>query len=208
MGYTVDQWRRHYADGHGFRPLGDVERDLLAEHAPAPDGGGRALDVGCGTGELAAHLASLGYAVDAVDYADSALERARAEHGDTGGVRWLRLDIERDDPAALHAGGYDLITLRLAYPFLRDRSRVLHCLGARLRVGGALVVITPTADRTPAERRDIALDENEIAQLTAGWQQTTRSEAEGLAVLVLRAPCDRDTTCPRAGRQPAGYRSS
>ncbi|MFD8143951.1 class I SAM-dependent methyltransferase [Streptomyces sp. NPDC059708] len=197
MGYTVrEQWHRHYADGRGFRPLGDVERALLAEHAPAPEPGGRALDVGCGTGELAVHLASLGYAVDAVDYADSALERARARNAE--GVRWLRLDVERDDPAALHPAGYDLITLRLAYAFLRDRDRVLSCLGERLRTGGALVVITPTADRTPADRRDIALDEDEITRLRAGWARTTRREAEGLAVLVLRHP--RNTAA--AGQRP------
>ncbi|GAA0273002.1 hypothetical protein GCM10010302_08250 [Streptomyces polychromogenes] len=202
MGYTVrEQWHRHYADGHGFRPLGDAERALLAEHAPvpAPEHGGRALDVGCGTGELAVHLASLGYAVDAVDYADSALERARARDTE-GGVRWLRLDVERDDPAALHPAGYDLITLRLAYAFLRDRDRVLRSLGERLRAGGALVVITPTADRTPAERRDIALDEDEIARLRAGWARSTRREAEGLAVLVLRHPRARDTAV--AGPRP------
>lgn len=197
MGYTVrEQWHRHYAAGRGFRPLGDAERALLTEHAPAPEHGGRALDVGCGTGELAVHLASLGYAVDAVDYADSALERARARNAE--GVRWLRLDVERDDPAALHPAGYDLITLRLAYAFLRDRDRVLSYLGERLRTGGALVVITPTADRTPADRRDIALDEHEITRLRAGWARTTRRGAEGLAVLVLRHP--RNTAA--AGQRP------
>ncbi|MFC3584399.1 class I SAM-dependent methyltransferase [Streptantibioticus rubrisoli] len=54
---------------------------MLGEHTPVPDGGGRALDVGCGTGALAAYLASLGYMVDAVDFADSALVRARNNRG-------------------------------------------------------------------------------------------------------------------------------
>ncbi|MFD7409001.1 class I SAM-dependent methyltransferase [Streptomyces sp. NPDC059866] len=143
-----DQWEQHYADGKGFRRLGERERALLAEHTPVPDGGGRALDLGCGTGELAAFLTSLGYEVDAADFADSALDRARGEHADVEHVRWLRLDIERDDPAELHEDGYDLITLRLMYPFLRDRSRVLHRLGERLRPGGALVVITPVVEHT------------------------------------------------------------
>lgn len=86
MGYVVrEEWQQHYADGKGFRKLDDVERALLAGHVAAPEGGGRALDVGCGAGELAAYLASLGYAVDAVDFAASAIDRARREHPEARG---------------------------------------------------------------------------------------------------------------------------
>ncbi|MCO8301582.1 hypothetical protein [Streptomyces sp. RKCA744] len=38
MGYTRADWSNHYAAGKGFRRLGDKEKDLLAEHAPAPRG--------------------------------------------------------------------------------------------------------------------------------------------------------------------------
>jgi protein-L-isoaspartate(D-aspartate) O-methyltransferase len=209
MGYIVrEEWQRHYADGKGFRRLGDSERALLAAHTPAPAGGGRALDVGCGTGELAGYLASLGYAVDAVDFAGSAIARARAERADARGVRWLRLDIERDDPVELSEDGYDLITLRLVFPFLRDRTRVLHGLGERLRPGGALVVVTPTAEHTPEERRDIALDEQEIGLLTSGWDDVERLAADELAVLVLRGHSPAPTTAveqrPTAGQALMG----
>jgi protein-L-isoaspartate(D-aspartate) O-methyltransferase len=69
-----DQWDQHYAQDRGFRRVGQAERALLAEHVPAP-ANGRAMDAGCGTGELAAYLGELGYLVDAVDFADSALAR-------------------------------------------------------------------------------------------------------------------------------------
>uniref|UniRef100_A0AAU2W2K0 NUDIX hydrolase n=1 Tax=Streptomyces sp. NBC_00008 TaxID=2903610 RepID=A0AAU2W2K0_9ACTN len=39
---------------------------------------------------------------------------------------------------------------------------------------------------TPAERRHIALDENELSSITEGFEEVLRFEAEGLAVLVLR----------------------
>ncbi|GAB2735305.1 methyltransferase, FxLD system [Kitasatospora kifunensis] len=204
MAYVLEDWEQHYADGRGFRPLGDCERALLAEHTPAPEGGGRALDVGCGTGELAAHLVGLGYTVDAVDFAASAVERAQAEHGHIEGVRWLRLDIERDDPEQLSEDGYDLITLRLMYPFLGDRTRVLHALGERLRPGGTLAVITPVVEHTPADKRDIALDEDEISLLSAGWEEAQRLAADDLAVLVLRGPCHTDTKAVEK-RPPTGH---
>ncbi|MFI7087616.1 methyltransferase, FxLD system [Streptomyces anulatus] len=188
-----EEWEQHYAEGKGWRRLGEREQQLLAEHTPAPAGGGRALDVGCGTGELAAYLAGAGYTVDAVDFADRAIARAREEHSGIEGVRWLQLDFERDDPGPLHEEGYDLVTMRLAYPFFRDRGRIVHGLGERLREGGALVVITPTVENTPAERRGIALNEDEIKLLGAGWETVERRDADGLAFLVLRGPCHLDT---------------
>lgn len=66
-------------------------------------------------------------------------------------------------------------------------------LGERLREGGAFVVITPTIDNTPSERRGIALDEDEITLLGAGWETVERLDADGLAFLVLRGPCHLDT---------------
>ncbi|MFF6786860.1 methyltransferase, FxLD system [Streptomyces sp. NPDC012510] len=187
MAYTEQkEWDEHYAGGQDFRQLGESEQRLLAEHVAAPGEDGRALDLGCGLGDLAAHLASMGYTVDAVDWSESALARARGSHD--SGVRWLRLDIEEGDLEPLHEDGYDLITLRLMYAFLSDRSRVMHELSRRLREGGAIVVITPLAANTPADRQDIALDEEEISLLASGWEQIQRFDADGLAVLILRGP--------------------
>ncbi|MFF1762296.1 methyltransferase, FxLD system [Streptomyces sp. NPDC058266] len=182
-----DEWNRGYAEGRRYRPLDDDERSLLAQHVPAPDGG-RALDVGCGTGELALHLASMSYTVDAVDWADAAFPStdARLDDPSHGSVHWLHLDIERANLSQLQADGYDLIVLRMVYAFLRDRTRLSRTLGRRLRKNGALVVITPLAATTPAERRGIALDEDEIAHLMSMWDQAQRFNANGMAVLVLR----------------------
>lgn len=178
------EWSQHFHDGRGFRQLGEEEKALLAQHVPAPEGG-RALDACCGTGELAAFLTSLGYEVDGVDFAEGALTRARTERVGLPGVRWLCADIEHDDLGELHEGGYDLITMRLAIAFIRDRRSVLRQLAARLRQGGALVVITPVVENTPT-RRYIALDATELAQLGEGFAYVERHEAAALAVLVLR----------------------
>ncbi|WGD39725.1 methyltransferase, FxLD system [Streptomyces cathayae] len=177
--------------------LTDAERSLLAAHVP-PAAGGRALDVGCGTGELAAHLSSAGYTVDAVDRSETALAEASSRHG--GAARWLRLDIEEDDGAALHGDGYDLITLRFVAPFLSSRAHTLDALGRRLRPGGTLVIITPLAVDTPAARRGIALAEDELERLQSRWAAAERHDADGLVFLVLRGP-RQDETAPHLAAQ-------
>lgn len=84
MAFTRTDGSQHYTDGRGFRTLGDEEKALLAEHVPAPEDG-RALEACCGTGKLAVFLNTMGYTVDAVDFAEGALGRARSEHAETDG---------------------------------------------------------------------------------------------------------------------------
>jgi protein-L-isoaspartate(D-aspartate) O-methyltransferase len=189
----------HYADGKTFRLLTDAERRLLAEHAPAPDGG-LALDVGCGTGELARHLAATGYRVDAVDIASAAL--ARAEAGQTGpaAVTHRLFDIEHDAPDDLPHPAYDLIVFRLSRAFVRDRTRVLNRLRERLRPNGTLCVVTPVVGAVPDGKRDIALDEDELDLLRTGWRVAERHDADGLAFLVLRDPLPTRVACADKGR--------
>ncbi|MFE6156449.1 methyltransferase [Streptomyces sp. NPDC057889] len=210
---TQDEWDRGYTQGRRYRPLTDAERTLLDTHLP-PAAEALALDAGCGTGELAAHLSSSGYTVDAVDWSKTALVEARTRHGDA--ARWLRLDIEGDDGASLSADGYDLITLRFVAPFLTCRDRTLDVLGHRLRPGGALVLITPLAADTPAERRGIALAEDELARLRSRWVAAERHDADGLVFLVLRGPrqdeaaphvaAQRNPSCAYSGEEAAARR--
>ncbi|MFJ4689592.1 NUDIX domain-containing protein [Streptomyces sp. NPDC088789] len=195
MGYTTpEEWDAHYTDGKTFRQLGDGERRLLDEHVPAP-GSGVALDVGCGTGELARHLADSGYRVDAIDYAPAAVDLAHEGSDGTGDITYRVFDIERDFLNDLPHPAYDLITFRLSFAFIRDRTRVMNLLRERLRPDGTVCVITPFAAAVPDSKRGIALDEEEIGLLYSGWTVAERHDADGLAFVVLRDPASARVTC-------------
>lgn len=189
--YTALDWHAHYEGGRDFRPLTDTEKAVLTEHLalPADAQGSRALDVACGTGELARFLAAAGYVVDAVDWAESAIERAAAAPSD--GIAYHRLDITSEDITALTpaaGAGYRVITMRRALAHLPDRTRTVAELAALLDEDGTLCVITPHADRHPEELREICLDDAEIDLLADGWQHTERIEAGDSTILLLRGP--------------------
>ncbi len=79
----------------------------LAELAPI----GRALDLGCGRGELSVRLARLGHEVTAVDYSESAiaLAQAAAENSAKGGSHPLHIQFHRADVSDVDfSGSYDL----------------------------------------------------------------------------------------------------
>src|SRR4029453_10730435 len=76
-------WDASYRDG--LAPW-DINRPQPAVGRVASQGGfaGAVLDVGCGTGENALYVASLGFMVVGVDVAETALAIARQKAGDRG----------------------------------------------------------------------------------------------------------------------------
>lgn len=129
----------------------------------------------------------MGYRVDAVDWAASALAIATDSSPET--ISFHQADVSHGDLNSLAPeGGYQVITMRRALAHLPDRTRVVAELAALLAPDGILCVITPHADRTRVDLRTICLDEAEIALLTDGWEHTDRAEAGGCTVLLLRGP--------------------
>ena len=70
---------------------------------------GRALDIGCGSGRDAVHLAGRGWQVTAVDFVDKALARARQRAAEEGvEVQWVQGDVGELERLGLEPG-YSLV---------------------------------------------------------------------------------------------------
>ncbi|MFG1810352.1 class I SAM-dependent methyltransferase [Streptomyces sp. NPDC049040] len=135
-----DFWDRFYADRSRPVPFFAAKPDenlaaYLAQGLIAP---GRALDLGCGAGRNALHLASHGFEVDAVDLSPVAVDWAEGRAREVGAdVRFLCGDAF-DAAATDLTGPYDLVVDSGCFHHLPPHRRVgyLALLDRVLAPGG------------------------------------------------------------------------
>jgi ubiquinone/menaquinone biosynthesis C-methylase UbiE len=104
--------------------------------------GDRVLDLGCGTGDLAADLAQAGAQVTAVDVAQAALERAGRRHPELE----LRL-IEVDGPLPFGDGAFDAVWSSEVIEHVADTARWLSEVRRVLAPRGRVLLTTPSHGR-------------------------------------------------------------
>jgi 2-polyprenyl-3-methyl-5-hydroxy-6-metoxy-1,4-benzoquinol methylase len=122
--------------GAGWRQA--MEQPALLELLP-PVEGLRVLDLGCGAGQLALHLANAGAAaVLALDVSEQMLALARAERSHPR-VTYRRQAIEDADFPAEQA---DLVVSTLAFHYVADYASLVRRIARWLAPGGRLVFST------------------------------------------------------------------
>lgn len=129
--------------------------DLLALVQPAP--GARAIDLGCGTGELTRELHRHLQASETVGLDASAEMLARSEAFAGDGLRFTRADIATFSDERAH----DVIYSNAALHWIPDHPALLARLTRGLREGGQLAVQVPANHDHPSHRaaRAVAAEE-------------------------------------------------
>ena len=117
-----------------------AEAAYVASHLPG-SGRGRMLELGCGTGAHAEHLARMGYAVHGVDLSETMLARARARKSGLPGEIGSRLRFTHGDVRTVRTGEtYDaVISLFHVMSYQTtdaDLSAAFESAATHLRLGG------------------------------------------------------------------------
>jgi trans-aconitate 2-methyltransferase len=150
-GWNPDVYARFAAERR--RPFDD----LLALVTPIP--GGRAVDLGCGAGELTRELHRTIGAAETVgiDSSDAMLEKARPLEGVGGGLRFEKADIGRFGPSS----EFDLVFSNAALHWVPDHPALLARLTRALRPSGQLAFQVPDNFGHPAHTtaEDVAREE-------------------------------------------------
>lgn len=116
--------------------LNDREQNGAWLERMLPARGGRALDLGCGTGRHAVLLADRFKHVDAIDVSASMIELAQ-ERRPRPNISYERLDLHEVDGTAR----YDLITSVLTLHHVPSLHRALSHIKTLLAPGGRLVLV-------------------------------------------------------------------
>lgn len=172
-GEDRERWDRRHAAVSSTVPM---PPDALRTRSSLLPTGGAALDVACGSGQVAVWLALRGFDVTAVDVSPVALSAGAAladAHGVT--VRWVESDL--DD--GLPAGRYDVVVCQ------RFRDPTLYpALAAALSRGGLLVVTVLSEVGDEGGRFRAA--PGELRSAFGGLDVLHREERDGEATLLAR----------------------
>jgi SAM-dependent methyltransferase len=134
----ADHWEQRYA---GAGPIWSGRPNATLVALLPQLGSGHAVDLGCGEGGDAIHLAASGWRVTAVDISPTAVSRgcaAAAERGLGDAIEWVAADLSTWDVP----DGVDLVTACfLQSTHELDRDGILRRAASRLAVGGRLLVV-------------------------------------------------------------------
>lgn len=144
--------------------------------------GGRALDIGCGTGFLLERLAQRGFSGVGVDLSPESVEIAQARLAELGAAD--RLQAQVGSAYEPPDGPFDLVTITDVLEHLEDPGACLRAAHDRLAPGGVVVVSTPNRRSLHGARRWLSKYVPAITVDLApidNWQTWGDLEAHGAA---------------------------
>jgi SAM-dependent methyltransferase len=141
------------------------------------------VELGCGTGNDAARLATEGYSVTAIDVSGEAIEQARARFGSM--ARFLVADMTQRLP--FPDGGFDAVMSNVAMHMFPDRvtRAVFAQVGRLVRAGGLFLFHVNAMEDRPLRARSLPARELEPDYVAEESGQTMHFFSEAYLLELL-----------------------
>lgn len=145
-------WEKHFSEQHADAAMSGTEKlDFSNDRvrvqtygwiveAAGIVRGQKCLDAGCGTGEIAILLASIGAEVDAFDIAPAAVATLQTQQPH---IRWLVGDVADVGGSAI-ADRYDIVVSSEVLQYV-DAAKAITRIWPHVGPGGRLIVVVPYA---------------------------------------------------------------
>jgi 2-polyprenyl-3-methyl-5-hydroxy-6-metoxy-1,4-benzoquinol methylase len=182
MKTTTDEfWSESYRKGRDYRyATHQFITDLLAHAARS---GKKALDIGCGTGQLSRELAHRGYSALGIDASSTAIEIATSLTADTK-LRYQQLDIETGE---LPDEKFALVTCKLVYAFIKDKPAFLERVKSLMDADGVFVIAALLPADVPPEKKGITVDKDQtLSELKAVFPSVDTFVSDGYTCFMAR----------------------
>lgn len=134
--FTKDEWNNDFYET-GYTPWRREEIDLNSWLDTAEVRSGKAMDLGCGTGEVAIWLSNHGFEVEGLDFSQTALDIARTQ---SNKPRWVEWNLENLKAYDFRYELYDLIIDSKVLPFIKNKKQYLSTISQRLTEDGIFIL--------------------------------------------------------------------
>jgi SAM-dependent methyltransferase len=161
--------KHHFEAAYSSAAPWDIGRPQPVFIAASNEISGRVLDIGCGTGDLALHLARQGCEVLGIDYLEEPVRRAREKSTGEQRVRFQVADARAFD--TLQETFDAIVDCGLFHVFDdSDRVRYVEQLGKVLKPGGRLYLLC-FSDREPPGKGPRRVSRAELQfSFSTGWK--------------------------------------
>ncbi|WP_157965788.1 class I SAM-dependent methyltransferase [Euzebya rosea] len=181
----VAQWQTIYSGqtfhDHVIQRRMDRCLEAVDHLGPVDEAPGRALDVGCGAGQMALAMAERGYDVSAVDISEGMVEATTATFAEAGRTADIRTADMRDLP--YEDDTFDWVSGLGAIEYLTDPGEAVEEYARVTRPGGHVVVTSPNPYRIAFALDPIGVAMGVFGPPPTGYprQYISRSQLEGYA---------------------------
>lgn len=120
-----------------------------------------------------------------IDVSSEAIERARRlTVAPKSSLSYQQLDIEATDANALQNAPYGLVTCKLVYAFMKDKSAFIEEVRAITAPDGLFVVMTPLVDDLPPEKQNIGVAESDLQLIEKDFDRIALYKNKGLSYFI------------------------